>query len=335
MLRRIICNGPPERKEQRCTGQVRKRLLLKAALQLGINRSSSKGLGKKEYVSFLKTGFFLLPDMKGIFDGELTIPSIRNRKEIRMITWCAIGDSFTYLNDHLDETGYRLQKGYLTRILEKLPDYALKLNNIGINGSTFQDWISVSIPKADLYTVLLGTNDWHRPFPMGDRNDLKSRTAGTILGNLGILLDHIRAASPEAVIVAGNPVERADFVYLLNPENNAPGSYQPENGLWLRDLSKELLEAYAAEGVFTVDLWSKSGFTQNRLIHFKRLKRNGIYENLPYPEYIGVPFHPGEDEYPYPEEAIALTYDGLHPSDAGADRIAGLFAEKIREAITK
>ena len=35
-----------------------------------------------------------------------------------MITWCAIGDSFTYLNDHLDETCYRLKKGYLTRILE-------------------------------------------------------------------------------------------------------------------------------------------------------------------------------------------------------------------------
>ena len=251
---------------------------------------------------------------------------------MKPIDWCAVGDSFTYLNDHLDETCFRLHKGYLTRILEKLPEYPIRLNNIGINGSTFQDWINEPIPNADLYTVLLGTNDWHRPFPKGDWKDLRERTPGTILGNLGILLDHIRQASPRAVIVAGNPVERADFVYLLDPENNAPGSYRPENGLWLKDLSGEILEAYRAEGVHAVDLWGKSGFVQEKLIRFKRVKHGGVYLDLPYPDYIGVPFHPGEDAYPYPEEAIALTYDGLHPSDEGADILAGLFAGKIREA---
>ena len=100
------------------------------------------------------------------------------------IRWCAIGDSFTYLNDHLDETGYRVTKGYLSRIREKIPE--LKLNNIGINGSTFQDWIAQKIPEADLYTVLLGTNDWHWGTPLGSEADFSGRTAGTILGNLGI-----------------------------------------------------------------------------------------------------------------------------------------------------
>jgi hypothetical protein len=32
------------------------------------------------------------------------------------ITWIAIGDSITYLNDHPDETGYRVTKGYLTGV---------------------------------------------------------------------------------------------------------------------------------------------------------------------------------------------------------------------------
>ena len=36
---------------------------------------------------------------------------------------------------------------------------------------------------------------------------------------------------------------------------------------------------------------------------------------------------------PYPEEAIALTYDGLHPSDEGADILAELFVEKFREVL--
>ena len=252
---------------------------------------------------------------------------------MKTLRWCAIGDSFTYLNDHLDETAYRLRKGYLTRILERLPEYDLRLNNIGINGSTFQDWISVPIPEADVYTILLGTNDWHRPFPMGSMQDLQRRAPGTILGNMGILLDHIRQASPQAVIIAGNPVERADFVYILDPENNAPGSYAPENGLWLRDLSRQLLSAYASEGVRAVDLWGRSGFTQERLIRFKRLRKDGGYQDLPYPAYIGVPFDPLEDAYPYPPEAIALTYDGLHPSDEGAEILAGLFAEEMREAL--
>ena len=249
------------------------------------------------------------------------------------LKWCAIGDSFTYLNDHLDETGGRLHEGYLSRILTKLPEFPLSLNNIGINGSTFQDWIGVPIPPADLYTILLGTNDWHRPFPKGDMNDLKRRTQGTILGNLGILVDHIREAAPQAPVIAGNPVERADFVYILDPENNAAGSYAPENGLWLRDLAAEMLDAYAALGVHTVDLWGQSGFTQDRVIRFKRVRRNGRYENLPYPDYVGIPFRPGQDEYPYPLEAIALTYDGLHPSDEGADLLASLFAGKMREVI--
>ena len=34
----------------------------------------------------------------------------------RKITWVAIGDSITYLNDHQNETGNRVTKGYLTLI---------------------------------------------------------------------------------------------------------------------------------------------------------------------------------------------------------------------------
>ena len=252
---------------------------------------------------------------------------------VEKLRWCAIGDSFTYLNDHLNETAFRLRKGYLDRALDMLPEYEITLHNIGINGSTFQDWVSVPIPPADFYTILLGTNDWHRPFPQGSMEDLKRRREGTILGNLGILLDHIRLSSPNAPIIGANPVERADFVYLFDGENNAPGSYAPENGLWLRDLSSALLTAYEAEGVLPLDLWKESGFTQDRLIRFKRVNRNGVYENLPYPDYIGIPYDPGKDEYPYPEAAIALTYDGLHPSDEGSQILARLFSDKIREAL--
>ena len=77
-----------------------------------------------------------------------------------MQTWCAIGDSFTYLNDHLDETGNIVARGYLSRALDKLPPLCLR--NLGINGSTTRDWLTAPLAPADVYTILLGTNDWHQ-----------------------------------------------------------------------------------------------------------------------------------------------------------------------------
>lgn len=47
--------------------------------------------------------------------------------------WAAIGDSFTYLNNHLDETGYRVSKGYLTRIQERIPELELTIGNFFAN----------------------------------------------------------------------------------------------------------------------------------------------------------------------------------------------------------
>jgi len=244
-----------------------------------------------------------------------------------VIRWAAIGDSFTYLNDHLDETGYRVSRGYLSRIADRMP--SLQLTNIGINGSTFADWADQPIPAADLYTVLLGTNDWHAGDPIGSDQDFRDRKRGTILGHLGILLDHIRQANPAGRIIVGTPVERADFVYLLDPENNAQGSYAPEHGRKLSEVAERILESCKSEGVETVDLHGLSGFTQDKLVKFKRVRQGETYADLPYPDYIGWPFRPGKDEYPYPPESAALTYDGLHPSDWGCQILAGLFAEKI------
>ena len=50
-----------------------------------------------------------------------------------MIRWCAIGDSFTYLNDHPDETNHYVTKGYLSRTLDSLRAHGLdaELTNIG------------------------------------------------------------------------------------------------------------------------------------------------------------------------------------------------------------
>ncbi len=68
-----------------------------------------------------------------------------------------------------------------------------------------------------------------------------------------------------------------------------------------------------------------------RLVNFKRLKdpQTGIYKNYRYPAYTQIPFNPKTDDYPYPLDAVNITYDGLHPSDKGfsiiADKLIKLF----------
>ena len=60
------------------------------------------------------------------------------------------------------------------------------------------------------------------------------------------------------------------------------------------------------------------------LVKFKRLKdaASGEYKNFKYPDFIDKPFNPYIDAYPYPIEAVNITFDGLHPSDKGYALIA-------------
>jgi lysophospholipase L1-like esterase len=73
--------------------------------------------------------------------------------------------------------------------------------------------------------------------------------------------------------------------------------------------------------------------TLKKLVKYKRLKdpqTAGAYRNYPYPEYVGIPFNPGTDEYPYPPGAIDMTYDGLHPSDKGYNIIARMLIKIMK-----
>lgn len=248
-----------------------------------------------------------------------------------MLTWCAIGDSLTYLNDHLDETGNYVTQGYLSRICDRLPELAL--HNIGINGSTTKDWLTVPLPHADVYTVLLGSNDWHQGIPQGSEADCAAGTPGTILGNLGNLLHRIRAVNPDAKILAATPIARTDFVYLFDPYNNAPGSYAPEHGQSLRGIALAMVSACAAQGIPCVNLYDGSGITPENAVKFKRVRTPDGVRDLPYPDYVGLPFNPAADPYPYPPEAQALTYDGLHPSDEGNERLAELLAKSLKQLL--
>ena len=188
----------------------------------------------------------------------------------------------------------------------------------------------MELPKADVYTILLGTNDWHQGIRIGTGEDFAAGAPGTILGNLGNLHQRIKALNPAAKVLFCTPVARTDFVYLFDHHNNAQGSYASEHGQRLCDVAYGIVESCAAQGIACVNLYDESGITPENAVHFKRVHTDEGDLDLPFPDYLGIPFDPDEDPYPYPLESHALTYDGLHPTDEGNEILASLIAAKLK-----
>ncbi|MFT4031090.1 MAG: SGNH/GDSL hydrolase family protein [Siphonobacter sp.] len=248
-------------------------------------------------------------------------------------TWLALGDSITYLNDHKDETGNRITKGYLTLMKEKHPE--LEYINQGHNGWTAgqiaERIASLGLAKAEVYTVFLGTNDWWQGHALGRMSDYENNTGiQTIYGSFRIIIDYLRKLNPNARIILLTPMQRGDFVYINNYKNNAFGSYKPKNGQTLEEIANGISVIGKRAGCPVVDLYHDKELTLERMVKFKRVRdpKTGDYRNYRYPAYINIPFDPASDEYPYPEAAIDLTYDGLHPSDAGYEIITRRLARK-------
>ena len=250
----------------------------------------------------------------------------------KQIKWTAIGDSITYLNEHPDEAGNRITKGYMTGVVEKLPK--ISYINKGYNGWTASRVASeiekLGFEPSAIYTVFLGTNDWWGGVPLGTIYDYKENTGNkTFYGSYRIIINKLRSLNPKAEIILITPMQRGDFVYIANYKNNAYGSYKDKNGQFLADFAKAVEIIGKQEKLKVADLYNDSGITLENMVKFKRIKdqSTGQYVNLTYPEYVNKPFNPEADEYPYPPESIAMTYDGLHPSDEGYVKITGMLVE--------
>lgn len=243
------------------------------------------------------------------------------------ITWVAIGDSITYLNEHPNETGNRITKGFMTMVAEKLPHvhYINQGHNGWTSGGIAAEIEKIGLVKADVYTVFLGTNDWWAGRPLGTFDDYKNETGNnTIFGSFKIIMKKLKSLNNEADIILMTPLQRGDFVYINNMKNNAWGSYKEKKGQTLEGVADAIVAIAKYEHCKVVDLYHKSGISVENVVKFKRLKdtATGAYKNYTYPTYINVPFDPANDEYPYPPDAINMTYDGLHPSDKGYEIIA-------------
>ncbi|SOE20890.1 GDSL-like Lipase/Acylhydrolase [Spirosomataceae bacterium TFI 002] len=275
----------------------------------------------------MKTLRFFLPFLFLFVIGSSYVPSQK--------TWVALGDSITYLNNHLNETGNRVSKGYMTIVNEEILE--LHYINQGHNGWTAkriaENIEKLKIEKAELYTIFLGTNDWWAGIPAGTMADYESASGTeTVAGSFRVIIDRLKSKNPNAKFILISPMQRGDFVYINSFKNNAFGSYKEKNGQSLESIANVIVEIAKYENYEAVDLYHNKKLGLKNMVKYKRLKNpeTGAYQDYTYPGYVSIPFDPAKDEYPYPEDAQNMTYDGLHPSDKGNELIAKLLIQKIK-----
>jgi hypothetical protein len=129
-------------------------------------------------------------------------------------------------------------------------------------------------------------------------------------------------------------MQRSDFVYVLDHNNNAYGSYRSKNGQSLAEVADAVIAIGKYEHLPVIDLYHDPRFDIKNIVNFKRLKdpQSGNYKDFPYPQSTTIPYDPKTDEYPYPPAAINMTYDGLHPSDKGDSVIARLVVDSFEKS---
>jgi lysophospholipase L1-like esterase len=270
--------------------------------------------------------------MKKVFLAILLVFTLTNFTK-KQITWVAIGDSITYINDHPAETKNLVTKGFMTLIAEKHPN--VFYYNQGHNGWTARkiasEIESLNLERGDVYTIFLGTNDWWQGLPIGRYSDIDTGPS-TFYGAMGAIVAKIHQLNPMAKIILITPMQRGDFVYLGDFKNNAYGSYKPKKEQNLSGFADAVKEIAKKQKLRLVDLYYQSGITLENMVKYKRLKNpeTGKYQNYTYPSYVDVPFNPETDEYPYPPEAGDMTYDGLHPSDKGYAIMANMVEKAMR-----
>ena len=153
------------------------------------------------------------------------------------LTWCALGTSITWYNDHVSSA---FTKGYETRVMERIRFDGFA--NRGVNGGCVASAIKQVIP-AGLYTVEHGINDWGNRVPPGTMDDYENDTGtGTFAGGYRKVIDAIRAANPEAVVILCTPRKGYGFGGFLPDRCDA----QQPKGYFLKDYA-DLVRAIAAK----------------------------------------------------------------------------------------
>lgn len=292
-----------------------------AIKNIGLNAQKIAQLNKAVENITIKTTDMLIEENSGYADGELK--------------WLAIGDSYTEINDTTNSTIRNfIEKGYMDRVCEALPQ--LECTNAGHSGNTFINWnnrFDEIVGGYDLYTIMLGTNDWSQDALWGTVSDFTNRDRTKSLGVLGAMIDKIHQVAPKAKLIVMTQLHRtvgivpgATTIAARNHDTYLPNA----SGLYFADMEKDIIDCCKQENIEYVDIFTESHVTPRNAMKFAKVDVNGTLTYLRYPDYLQYIVYDQTVTNPYDATTYWAEYDGVHPSKIGMQIIADLLVKKLR-----
>lgn len=164
-------------------------------------------------------------------------------------TWCAIGTSITWYDAHPN----RFEKGYQTRVREVINFSGYF--NAGNNGGCIAGHIGWNIPKADIYSIEHGINDWGHCTPVGTIDDYRAPgDSKSFFASYRRVIDHIRSINPNAKIVLCTPRKAWGFGTYLPARCD-----EPKGGIYLREYAEAVRTIAKEEGFEVADFYATCG----------------------------------------------------------------------------
>jgi len=173
-------------------------------------------------------------------------------------TWCSLGTSITWYNDHVAAARGRFTTGYQTYVMKTLTFSGF--SNRGVDGGTVASQLG-HVDRADYYTIEHGINDWGHSTPVGVLDDYVNNTSNrTFFASYRQLIDEIRGINPDATIILCTPRRAFGFNGYLPAH-----WYLSKNGIKLEDYAKAVRAIAAEEGLVVADFFKNSGHNENQL----------------------------------------------------------------------
>lgn len=167
------------------------------------------------------------------------------------MSWCTIGDSITWI-DANSQVGYQ-------RAVKK----AFKFSNYYNEGQNewkmlqYADALidsSKVLPKADIYTIAYGINDFAYGNPVGTLEDFRNKTgSATYAGALRVIIDKIYETNQDALIFIMTPRKACKFNNYLPDE-----WYGIHKGVYLTQYVDILKECASWFSLPVIDIFSLS-----------------------------------------------------------------------------
>ncbi len=213
-------------------------------------------------------------------------------------TWCSLGTSITWYNANVHNARGKFTRGYQDRVLDVLRFKGFI--NCGVNGGVVASQHG-RISKADYYTIEHGVNDWGQDVKPGVLADYENNASNkTFYANYRILIDQIRAISPQAKIILCTPRKSYGFGKYLPPQETLP-----KNGNYLREYAEAVRAIAKKEGFAVADFYANCG-EEPELADLS----------------IDVALHPNDPGYQRMADEIINAFEKVFEAEGGADTLA-------------